>query len=113
MAHTSKSKNKAQFKERKDSSQAGETPCKPLQKTKSSPPPSKSSESSFKTRRKKKSGETCGFCGKIGHLESKCWHKLTTLNEVMEEHKITLSKLSSTRKGHTLSSHALHKSTDS
>ena len=83
MAHTSKGKNKAQFKERKDSSQAGETPSKPLQKTKSYPPPSKSGESSFKTRRKKKSRKTCGFCGKIGHPESKCWHKLAALNEAM------------------------------
>ena len=62
VAHTSKTKHKTQYKQKKDSSQAGESTSKPQHKTKYFPPSSKSSESSSKTRNKK-SSETCILYG--------------------------------------------------
>jgi hypothetical protein len=112
VAHNTKTKHKTRYKKKKDFAPAGEFTSKPQQKTKPFPPYSKSGESSSKTK-KKKSNDTCSFCGGLGHVESKCWLKLEALNEAMKQHKISVPKPSSTSKGHALSAQALYASSDS
>jgi len=107
MSHTSKGMHKTRYNQKKDCAQDGESPSKPREEKKYFPPSSKSNESSSNTR-KKKSSETYSFCGGLGHPESKCWLKLEALNEAMQRHKISMSKPSSSSKGHALSAQDLY-----
>lgn len=109
VAHSSKGKSKARFQKKNNSAQDSDPPTKPQQKPKSSQPTSKSNRSSSKTW-KKRSNETCSFCGKEGHSETKCFQKLEALNEAMKKHNIPVSKPSSSSKGLALSARASHAS---
>jgi hypothetical protein len=52
----------------------------------------------------KNTNRHCNFCDKDGHDESKCFKKMTTLEAVMKNHKISIdSTSSSSSHGHTLS----------
>src|SRR5271156_4822970 len=84
VAQSSQGKPKQKGKPKKDSI-GNESSSKLAQKNDSKPPAnpskgkssSKSTESTFKT--KKKSVETCNFCGKDGHPVSRCWKHLEDL----------------------------------
>ena len=70
VAHTSKTKHKTGYKQKKDSAPASEFTSKPQQKTKPFSPSSKSGESSSKINMN--SSVTCIFYGILGNGESKC-----------------------------------------
>ena len=48
-----------------------------------------------------------------GHLESKCYKKLEALHEAMKQHNISVSKPSSSGKGHALFAQSSHASSNS
>jgi len=107
VAHTSKGKQKTHHKKKKDYAQVGESTSKTQHKSKHFPSSSKSDESSSKTR-KKNSSETYSLCGIHGHVKSKCWLKLESLNESMRHQNISVPKPSSSGKGNALSVEALY-----
>ena len=115
VSHTSKDKTKSHPQKNKDFDKGSEPPSKPQQKSKSPPHTTKSKRSSSKTG-KKKSNESCSFCGKEGNPKYKCYKKLEAwneaLNEVMKKHNISMSKFSSSGKGHALSTRSSHASSN-
>jgi hypothetical protein len=42
----------------------------------------------------------CTFCGRDGHIESKCFKKMESLEEMMKKHTINLDSSSSTSSSH-------------
>lgn len=102
VAHTSKGKIKFRPQKKKDYDKGSDPPSKPQQKSKNYPHTTKSERPTPKAS-KKKSNESCNFCGKERNLESKCYKKLEALNEAMKQHNISVSKPSSFGKGHALS----------
>lgn len=112
LALTSKGKAKYRPQKKKDSDKGSEPPSKSQKKSKSSPDTTKYERYSSKTG-KKNSNESCSFCGREGHPKSKCYKKLEALNEAMKQHNISVSKPSSSGKGHALSARSLHASSRS
>jgi len=53
----------------------------------------------------KKSNKHCNYCGQGGHLDSKCFENMETLQETMKTHNINLNSPSSNSfsQGHALS----------
>jgi hypothetical protein len=44
----------------------------------------------------------CNFCGKDGHVESKCFKKMEALEAMMKKHTIDIDSSSSSSHGHAL-----------
>lgn len=114
VAQSSKEKEKQKQKLKPKKNSAGsESSSKPPPKSDFKPPfppkqgkSSQSGEPSSKT--KKKSGDTCSFCGKEGYQVSRCWKWLEALEEAMQQHHISSPQASypSKGKGHALTARA-------
>jgi len=51
-------------------------------------------------KKNKKTKRHCNFCGKYGHLESKCFNKMESLEATMNKKNINLDSFSSNYSSH-------------
>jgi hypothetical protein len=61
----------------------------------------------------KNTNRHCNFCVKYGHDESKCFKKITTLEEAMKKHNIIIDSTSSYSHGHGISASSFSFNTNS